>query len=405
MYYTSSVLRRWGYYCMTIATIVGLMWLLLGPVRLDSNPKVALAASDPVIAAAGDIACDPAETGFHSGNGTATTCRQKFTANLLINAGLSKVLPLGDNQYFCGGYTAFQKSYDLSWGKVKSISRPVAGNHEYLTGGGTGCSSTANAAGYFKYFGAAAGSSTKGYYSYNVGAWHLIALNSNCGDVGGCGATSPQGKWLVADLAAHTTSCTLAYWHAPLFSSSGTLKSTSVRPLWQILYDRGADVILNGHSHFYERFAPQTPGGQADSTHGIREFVVGTGGATHTGIGTIAANSQVRNNTTYGVLELTLHSTSYSWKFVHESGGTFSDSGTGNCHGKPSTALPTPTASPTTTPTAGAASAAIAPTSVATQTPVPTATSRPSATPTASRTRTPTSTPTRTLTPTQTPTP
>ncbi len=417
MYYTKSVFRHWGY-CIAIAIIVGLIWLSLGPAGLGSSPKVALAASDPVIAAAGDIACDPSETGFHSGNGTSTTCRQKYTSNLLVNAGLSAVLPLGDNQYFCGGYTAFLKSYDLSWGRVKSITHPVVGNHEYLTGGGTGCSSTTNAAGYFKYFGSAAGSPTKGYYSYNIGAWHLIALNSSCSEAGGCSATSPQGKWLAADLAANPNVCTLAYWHIPLFSSSGTLKSKSVQPLWQILYNNGADVILNGHSHFYERFAPQTPSGKSDSANGIREFVVGTGGATHTGIGTVAANSQVRNNTTYGVLELTLHATSYSWKFMPEAGKTFSDSGTTNCHGSPSTALPalagtlTPTASPTPTSTAAATStAALAPTAVPSQTPVaspvatmsptvaPSATRKPSATPKPSRTPTPTRTPTLTPTP------
>src|SRR5512138_1165565 len=295
MYHTNSVTRRLEVY-LAIVTMVGLVWLSLGPAGLDSHLKTAQAAGDPVIAAAGDIACDPAESGFHNGNGTVTTCRQKYTSNLLVNAGLSKVLALGDNQYFCGGYTAFQKSYDMSWGRVKSITRPVVGNHEYLTGGGTGCSSTNNAAGYFKYFGSAAGSATKGYYSYNVGAWHLIALNSSCSEVGGCGATSPQGKWLASDLAAHPTACTLAYWHIPLFSSSTSLKSTSTRPLWQILYKYGADVILNGHAHIYERFAPQTSAGKADSKFGIREFVVGTGGADHTGIASVAANSQIRNN-------------------------------------------------------------------------------------------------------------
>ena len=407
MYHTNSVLRRLGYW-IAIAAVVGSLWLSVG----YDHPRAALAASDPVIAAAGDIACDPSESSFKGGNGTASECRQKYTSNLLVNAGLSKVLALGDNQYFCGGYQAFLKSYALSWGRVKSITRPVVGNHEYLESGGTDCST--NAAGYFKYFGAKAGDPTQGYYSYNVGAWHLIALNSNCSDAGGCGAASPQGKWLAADLAAHQTACTLAYWHIPLFSSSGSLQSTSTRPLWQILYDHGTDVILNGHSHFYERFAPQTPAGKSDSAHGIREFVVGTGGATHTGIGTVAANSQVRNNTTYGVLELTLHPSSYSWKFVHEAGKTFSDSGTTNCHGLPaatalpaSASAPTPTASPTPTPTAGAVSATLTQTPVAspaatlTQTAAPTVTATPSATPAVPRTRTPTAV----ASPSPTPTP
>ena len=195
-------------------------------------------------------------------------------------------------------------------------------------------------------------------------------------------------------MAAHRTACTLAYWHIPLFSSSGTLKSTSVRPLWQILYNNGADVILNGHSHFYERFAPQTPTGTSDSAHGIREFVVGTGGAAHTGIGTVAANSQVHNNATYGVLKLTLHASSYNWKFAPEAGATFTDSGTTSCHGKPTTAATapagalTPSASPTATPTSATPS-----TPAASETSVPTVTSQPSATPRATQTPTPTATP------------
>lgn len=314
---------------LVITAVQSFYWLGFG------QPNRAAAASDPVIAAAGDIACDPANSAFNGGKGTSGSCRQLYTSNLLVNAGLSAVLDLGDNQYFCGGYQAFLKSYDLSWGKVKSITHPSVGNHEYLTTGGTGTTgcttSNEGAAGYYKYFGSAAGPADKGYYSFNVGSWHIIALNTNCSDVGGCSSGSAQYNWLKSDLAANPNNCTLAFWHIPLFSSGGRANSSS-RPLWQLLYNANADVILNGHDHIYERFAPQTASGSADSARGIREFVVGTGGANHTSIASVAANSQVRNTSTYGVLRLTLHASSYDWKFLPEAGKSFTDSGTGTCH-------------------------------------------------------------------------
>ena len=285
-----------------------------------------------MIAAAGDIACDPDDSSFDGGNGTSEECRQRYVADLVRGLAPAAVLPLGDNQYYCGGYTAFLRSYDLSWGAFKSITHPSVGNHEYLTSGGTGCNAgNAGANGYFTYFGSAAGQRGQGYYSYDVGAWHLIALNSNCSDAGGCSLASPQGRWLAADLAAHPAVCTLAYWHIPLFSSGGRANSNS-RPLWQLLYAHGADVVLNGHDHIYERFAPQTPVGGADPARGIREFIVGTGGANHTSIASVVANSEVRNADTFGLLRLTLRPTSYSWQFVPEAGQTFTDSGTSSCH-------------------------------------------------------------------------
>lgn len=301
------------------------------------------AGGDPVIAAAGDIACDPSSSSFNGGNGTSGSCRQKATSDLLASLGVAAVLPLGDNQYYCGGYNAFLQSYDPSWGRLKSITHPSVGNHEYLTSGGTDCN-TANAGadGYFKYFGAAAGIKGQGYYSFDIGTWHLIALNTNCSSAGGCGATSPQGKWLAADLAAHPAACTLAYWHIPLYSSGGRANGNS-KPFWQLLYDNNADLILSAHDHTYERFAPQTPNGTLDNARGIREFIVGTGGANHTSFPTLAANSEVRNATTYGVLELTLHPTSYDWRFVPVPGQTFTDSGTTACHGT-SSDLVAPTA-------------------------------------------------------------
>ena len=296
-----------------------------------------------MIVAAGDIACDPANSNFNGGNGTSESCRQRYTANLVTGINPAAVLPLGDNQYYCAGYDAFLQSYDLTWGGFRSITHPSVGNHEYLTSGGTGCNSgNAGANGHFTYFGAAAGQRGQGYYSYDIGTWHIIALNSNCGDAGGCSASTPQGRWLAADLAAHHTACTLAYWHIPLFSSGGRASSNS-RALWTQLYNNDADLILSAHDHIYERFAPQTPTGVVDTVRGIREFIVGTGGANHTSLSSTAAHSEVRNASTYGVLKLTLHPTSYDWQFVPEAGQPFTDSGTTACHGPNSDTVP-PTA-------------------------------------------------------------
>ena len=321
---------------------VGLIPVAAPPANLASASQLAQ-APDPVIATAGDIACDPSNSNFNGGNGATNSCRQKYTSDLLVGANLAAVLDLGDNQYYCGGYQAFLQSYDPSWGRVKSITYPAVGNHEYLTSGGTDCNpANAGAAGYFNYFGAAAGQPGHGYYSYDIGTWHLIALNSNCGDAGGCGATSPQGIWLANDLKTHANFCTLAYWHIPLFSSGGRANNNS-KTFWQLLYDNNADLILSAHDHTYERFAPQTPSGTLDTSRGIREFIVGSGGANHTSFVTIAANSEVRNASTFGVLEITLHPTSYDWQFVPEAGQTFTDSGTTACHGATSDTTP-PTA-------------------------------------------------------------
>jgi len=304
----------------------------------EASASVQLATSakqspnDPVIAAAGDIACDPSSSSFRNGNGSTNSCHQKVTSDILVNTNLAAVLALGDNQYYCGSLTSFMMSYNLSWGRVKAITHPAIGNHEYLTSGGTGCDATnTGAIGYFAYFGAAAGNFGQGYYSYDIGTWHLIALNTNCTPAGGCSATSPQGRWLQADLLAHKNKCTLAYWHIPLFSSGGRPASNS-RSLWSTLYNNNADLILEAHDHIYERFAPQTSTGVLDTARGIRSFVVGTGGANHTSIETVFPNSEVRNSDTYGVLMLTLHPNSYEWNFVHEPGKTFNDSGSGVCH-------------------------------------------------------------------------
>jgi acid phosphatase type 7 len=283
----------------------------------------------PVIAAAGDIACDPADPSFNGGNGTATACRMKATSDLMLGLGLTAVLNLGDNQYENGTLAKYQASYQPTWGRLDAIIRPVPGNHEYVTAG---------AAGYFSYFGAAAGDPAKGYSSYDLGGWHLIALNSNCAAVGGCGAGSLQGQWLAADLAAHPGTCTLAYWHHPRFSSGPHGNDAISDPFWQALYAAGADVVLNGHDHIYERFAPQGPAGAADPARGIRQFTVGTGGKNLTSIQVVKANSEVRNASAFGVLEMTLHPNGYAWRFLSAPGGAVLDQGASLCH----SALPWP---------------------------------------------------------------
>ena len=242
----------------------------------------------------------------------------------LIDSIPGTVATLGDNAYDSGSPSEFANCYGPSWGRHKARTRPVAGNHEYQTSG---------AAGHFGYFGAAAGEPGKGWYSFDLGNWHVVALNSNCGSVGGCGTGSPQETWLRADLAARPAACTLAMWHHPRFSS-GTEhgSSTATRALWQALYDANAELVLVGHEHHYERFAPQTANGMADPQRGIRQFTVGTGGRGHYGFGSPIANSEVRHTGTFGVMKLTLRSNSYDWQFVPVAGKTFTDTGSGPCH-------------------------------------------------------------------------
>jgi fibronectin type III domain protein/calcineurin-like phosphoesterase family protein len=285
-------------------------------------------SSDRMVAAAGDIACDPSASDFNAGLGTATTCRQLYTSNLLLNPNLSAILPLGDNQYEKGTLASYMASYNPSWGRVKALTRPAVGNHEYSTSG---------ASGYFDYFDGVgsstgpAGDRRKGYYSYDIGNWHLISLNSNCTKVGGCDPGTPQELWLKADLAAHPASCVLAYWHHPRFSSGTSVTATSA--FWQDLYAAGADIVLSGHDHIYERFARQDPAGLADPTTGIREFIVGTGGRSHGSASNVKANSGMRNTKTFGVLDLNLRPDGYDWRFVPEQGAKFTDLGSNTCNG------------------------------------------------------------------------
>ncbi|MFL5955294.1 MAG: fibronectin type III domain-containing protein [Gaiellaceae bacterium] len=289
--------------------------------------------TDPVIAAAGDIACDPLDPAFNGGSGTGGHCEQKATSDLLVNANLQAILALGDNQYDCGGAGAFGAAFDPSWGRAKALIHPTIGNHEYQGTSVFGSSDcTGNASAYFNYFGASAGDPTKGYYSYDIGTWHLISLNSECYAISGCGAGSPEEAWLKNDLASHPAACTLAYWHKPRFSSGNAGNNTDYQPFWADLYAAGAELVLNGHDHDYERFAPQDPSGNLDAGAGIREFVVGTGGKEHYAFKTTAANSQVGDATTFGVLKLALRPAGYDWVFAPDRSDGFRDSGSGACH-------------------------------------------------------------------------
>jgi hypothetical protein len=268
-------------------------------------PATVAAAGDPVLVGAGDIA-------------TCGASGDSATAALLANIS-GTVFTAGDNAYPSGTLTNYRDCYDPTWGAAFDRTRPAVGNHEYGTSG---------AAGYFGYFGARGGPTGKGYYAYNLGTWRIYVLNSNCSKVGGCGASSPQVRWLKSDLAAHPRRCILAYWHHPLFSSGFHGNTSAVRPFWDALYTARADVVINGHDHDYERFARQAPGGSR-STHGIMEFVAGTGGAERRPFYTLKAHSVSRSSTTFGVLKLTLHASSYDWQFVPEAGHTFTDTGVG----------------------------------------------------------------------------
>lgn len=282
---------------------------LVNSFYLPAITKTGSSITDAVVIATGDIA-------------SCNSPGDEQTAALIDNI-KGTVITLGDTVYESGTASQFTNCYAPSWGRLKVRTFPSVGNHEYLT---------PNAAGYFNYFGAAAGDPQKGYYSYDLGSWHIVVINANCSKVGGCDVNSPQGEWLQADLATHPALCTLAYWHQPRFSSGEQGNFTRIQPIWQTLYDAGVELVLNGHDHDYERFAPQDPNGLADPLHGIREFVVGTGGKNLQPIGSPIANSEVQNDNTWGVLKLTLHPTGYDWQFIPVAGKTFTDSGSGTCH-------------------------------------------------------------------------
>lgn len=369
-------------------TVIFACWcgLLLGSIAVVMAAPL-LQAADPVFVGAGDMA-------------DCSSPHDEDTAKLLDGIA-GTVYVLGDNVYPSGSLDDYNNCYDPTWGRHKARTYPSVGNHDY---------DTAGAVGYYTYFGQSASpldnnctSNCLGYYSYDLGAWHIIVLNSEIT----ASAGSTQEKWLRADLAAHPTTCTLAYWHQPLFSSGSALVNGRTKALWKALYDFGADVLLTGHEHFYERFAPQDVNGVADNERGLREFIVGTGGRTLRGFATIHPNSVVRNGTTWGVLKMTLHPTSYDWEFIPIAGQTFTDTGSADCiTGAVSTtptATPTATQTPTNTPT-GTLTATSTPTETPTPTNTPTATATSTDTPTATATSTATTTASATTTDTPTPT-
>jgi 3',5'-cyclic AMP phosphodiesterase CpdA len=279
-----------------------LVALLAGILLSSAAGSSGRPAKAPVIAAAGDIAC-------------ARECNQDATARLLLRRRFDAILALGDLQYGGATLELFQRWYGTSWGRpqLKAITHPAPGNHEYEDEG---------AAGYFAYFGKAAGTRGQGWYSFDLGAWHLIALNSNCRLAGGCGRGSQQERWLRADLAASGSRCTLAFWHHPRFSSGLHGDDDRTAALWNDLAAAGAEVVLSGHDHDYERLAP--PGG-------IREFVVGTGGRSLYPLRPFRhPDSEAARSDAYGVLELTLREEGYDWRFIRI-GGSVLDRGRGSC--------------------------------------------------------------------------
>jgi len=298
-----------GNYQVTVA--------VTNPSGETGSGSLTVTATPPVLLAAGDI-------------GDCQRPGDDATAALLDTmAGI--VVPLGDNAYINGTLNEYNQCYDPTWGRHKARTRPVAGNHDYNTPG---------AAGYFGYFGAAAGNPATGYYSFTLGSWFVIVLNTGTDRPVNYEAGSPQEQWLRNELATHSQQCVLAMLHHPRFSTTEGRDPIrpELGPMWGALYEYGADLVLNGHDHSYQRYAAQRPNGTADATYGIRQLTVGTGGGEGLyGFAPIppGSNLEVRNNVTWGVLKLTLRTGGYDWRFTPVTGATFTDSGSGTCHGRP----------------------------------------------------------------------
>jgi hypothetical protein len=314
------------------------MTLFVVPTQGQAQTHIPLAADqNSQISAKAKKKRTPERTSVLVGAGDIASCKNPEGARVtakLIEQIPGTVFAAGDLAYEKGSAEEFKNCYDPTWGRFKDRTRPALGNHEYVE-------PTAHA--YFEYWGTRAGPAGKGYYSYDLGAWHIVVLNTNCGarNLGGCSAGSPQEMWLKEDLAEHPNACILAYGHHALFSS-GVFKRHAVHPelkqLWGDLYAAHADLVLAGHEHSYERFAPQDPEGNADLEHGIREIVVGTGGRSHDPLGFAAPNSEIREWETFGVLKLTLSPGKYAWEFIPEEEKPFRDSGSGICHNHPAKA-------------------------------------------------------------------
>ena len=317
---------------LPVAGVLCLTLCLPGQAWSQASPPPQTSPVDSQRTQHKDRKTQPAEETFVLvGAGDIASCQDPEGAQAtakLIEQIPGTVFAAGDLAYERGSAAEFKNCYGPAWGRFKDRTKPALGNHEYVE-------PTAGA--YFEYWGAQAGPRGKGYYSFDLGGWHIVALNTNCyaKDLGGCGEGSKQEKWLKEDLAEHPKACIIAYGHHALFSSGVFQKHAvhpELKPFWQDLYAAHADLVLAGHEHSYERFAPQDPDGQADPEHGIREIVVGTGGRSHDLLGFAAPNSEVRDWQTYGVLRLTLAPGSYTWEFIPVEGELFRDSGSGVCH-------------------------------------------------------------------------
>jgi hypothetical protein len=274
------------------------------------------------VAAAGNIACGATNRVLRLHQSSTSACAEARTADVVGSLGVDAVLAMGDIQRGGRGAYDFSHVYDPTWGRFKAKTRPVPGRNE-----------VSPASGYFDYFGSLAGDPAHGYYSFDLGTWHLVALNANCSAVGGCYLGSPQEQWLRTDLARHPARCTLAYWNGPLYSSTRRDQGDyATGTFWSDLEAANADVVLGGDAGSYERFAPQTRNGMADAVHGIREFVIGTGGVGFAPFPSVAPHSEVRNDTAFGVLALTLQPDGYDWRFAPIVAGSFTDSGHAQCH-------------------------------------------------------------------------
>lgn len=283
-------------------------------------PTPAPTPNFPIIVAAGDISCDSATPQL--------PCKSKETSDLIAAERALHpavvVLPLGDLQYESGTLAEFRRNYHTTWGRFNEISHPTTGNHEYETRG---------AAGYFDYFasvGVAVGARNEGWYSYNIGDWHFVALNSNCGSIGGCNTGSAQYRWLQADLLQSRQKCTVAYMHHPFLSSGQNGSTPALLPLMRLLYENSADLVLAGHDHSYERFNLITPDQVPDPAKGLRLIVAGTGGRDLYDFPRVLPNSAIRYNGNFGILRITMREGAYDWSFVNIA-GIVGDSGSGLC--------------------------------------------------------------------------
>ncbi len=311
--------------------------LLLMAATLASTTPASSDDVTTVVAAVGDMACDPSDRAWRYGDGTASACAQKRVSDeVLSDVSVQAVLGLGDYQYDCGDPADYAVSYSPTWGRLDGLMNPVAGNHEYKTGNdvyGQPCPTTnATAAGFFSYF-AASHPETKGHFSFDLGTWHIVALNANCAKAGGCSASSAQTKWLTADLDATTQPCVLAYWHQPRFTGLGKQggKIKAYVPWWDTLYAHHADVVLNGHIHNYQRYPALDPTGAPDPVNGITEYVIGTGGEALAGHSLAVTPQPLAYDKSFGYLRLSLEPAGWTAEFINDSGQVL-DTSAGVCH-------------------------------------------------------------------------